>query len=58
MYVCMYECMYVCSIYVCIYYLIKTCPPGHCHNSFMTTGTLGHTHVRLHVVSIQVPNKA
>ena len=41
-----------------MYYIIKTYPPGHCHNSFIGTGTLGHTHVRLHVFGIQDPNKA
>ena len=41
-----------------MYYLIKTCPPGHCHKSFMATDALGHTHVRLHVVGIQDPMKA
>ena len=39
-------------------YLCKTCPPCHYHNTFMATGTLGHTHVRLHVVDIQDSNKA
>ena len=46
--------MYMCII--CI--VIKKCPGGHCHNSFMATGALGHTHVRLHVLDIQDPNKA
>ena len=41
-----------------LYYLIKKCPRGHCHNSFMVTGALGYTHVRLHVLGIQDPNKA
>ena len=41
-----------------MYYHIETCPPGRCHNSFMTTGALGHTHVRLHVFGIQDPNEA
>ena len=36
----------------------KTCPPGHCHNSFMATGALGHTHVRLDVVGFQDSKKA
>ena len=39
-------------------YLCKTCPPCHYHNTFMATGTLGHTHLRLHVVDIQDSNKA
>ena len=42
----------------CLYYLNKTCPPSHCHSSLMATGALGHTHVRLHVLSIQDQNKA
>ena len=42
-------------IYVFSY---KTCPRGHCHNSFMATGAIGHTHVRLHVVGFQDPKKA
>ena len=43
-----------------MYYLLKTSfpPPRHDHNSFMATGALGHTHVRLHAVGIQNPNKA
>ena len=41
-----------------LYYLNKTCPPSHCHSSLMATGALGHTHVRLHVLSIQDQNKA
>ena len=41
-----------------MYYLIKTFHPSHCHNSFMATGAIGHTHVRLHVVGIQDPNNA
>ena len=41
-----------------LHYLSKTCPPGHCHNSFMTTGALGHIHIWLHVLGIQDPNKA
>ena len=41
-----------------LYYLNKTYPPGHCHSSLMATGALGHTHVRLHVLSMQDPNKA
>ena len=41
-----------------MYYHIKTCSPRNCHNSFMATGALGHTHVRLHVVGIRDPNKA
>ena len=45
------------SLY-CLYYLNKTCPPSHCHSSLMATGALGHTHVRLHVLSIQDQNKA
>ena len=52
--------MYVC-MHGYMYYLNRTCSPGHCHNSFisfMTTGALGHTHVRLHVVGIQDPKKA
>ena len=49
--------MNVC-MHVCMYYLNKTYPLGHCHNSFMATGALGHTHVRLHVVGIQDPEKA
>ena len=24
-----------------LYYVIKKCPSGHCHNSFMATGHLG-----------------
>ena len=32
-----------------LYYLNKTCSPGHYHNSFMATGALGNTHVRLHM---------
>ena len=40
------------------YYLNKTYPPGHCHSSLMATGALGHTHVRLHILSIQDRNKA
>ena len=40
-----------------MYFLLKTCPPGHYHNSFMATGALGHTRVWLHVVDIQDPNK-
>ena len=43
-------------IYVCMYYHTQTCPPGHCHNSFMATDALGHTHVQLHVVGIQAPS--
>ena len=43
-------------IYICMYYHTQTCPPGHCHNSFMATDVLGHTHVRLHVVGIQAPS--
>ena len=39
-------------MYVCMYYLLKSCPLGHYHNSFMVTGALGHTHVRLHVAGI------
>ena len=45
------------SLY-CLYYLNKTCRPSHCHSSLMATGALGHTHVRLHVLSIEDPNKA
>ena len=41
-----------------MYYLIKTWPPGHCHNSFMATGAFGHTNVWLHVVGTQDTNKA
>ena len=41
-----------------LYYLNKTCPPSHCHSSLMVTGALEHTHVRLHVLSIQDQNKA
>ena len=41
-----------------LHYLSKTCPPGHCHNSFMATGALGHIHIWLHVLGIQDPNKA
>ena len=55
---CVYECIYVC-MFVWMYVLsYKTCPPGHCHNSFMATGALGHTHVRLHVVGFQDSKKA
>ena len=33
--VCVYECTYVC-MFVWMYVLsYKTCPQGHCHNSFM-----------------------
>ena len=50
---CVYECIYVC-MFVWMYVLsYKTCLPGHCHNSFVATGALGHTHVRLHVVGFQ-----
>ena len=45
-------------MFICMYYLIKTCHPGYCHNSFMAIGALGHTHVRLHVVGIQDTNNA
>ena len=55
---CVYECIYVC-MFVWMYVLsYKTCPPGHCHNSFMATGALGHTHVRLHVAGFQDSKKA
>ena len=33
---------------ICII-LIKQCSSGHYHNSFMATGALGNTHVRLHM---------
>ena len=49
--------MNVC-MHICMYYLNKTYPLGHCHNSFMATGALGYTHVRLHVIGIQDPEKA
>ena len=39
-----------------MYYHTQTCPPGHCHNSFMATDALGHTQVQLHVVGIQAPS--
>ena len=54
-YIYIYIYKYIC-LYLCMYYLIKTCPTGHCHKSFMATGALGHTHLRLHVVGIQDPN--
>ena len=52
--------IYIIHIYIHIYIHIsyKTCPPGHCYNSFMATGALGHTHVRLHVVRFKDPKKA
>ena len=50
--------MYVC-LYGCMCYLIKHAPPpGHCHNTFMATGALGHTHVQLRVVGFQDSKKA
>ena len=52
----MYIYMNVC-MHACVYYLNKTYPSGHGYNSFMATGALGHTHVRLHVVGIQDPKK-
>ena len=51
MYLCMYVFMDVCVI-------LQNMPSGHCHNSFMATGALGHTHVRLHVVDFQDSKKA
>ena len=63
----MYIYIYICSVYECIYvwmfvwmYLLsyKTCPPGHCDNTFMATGALGHTHVQLHVAGFQDSKKA
>ena len=45
--------MYTCILYIYIY----TYPPSHCHDGFMATRALGHTHVRLHV-GIQDPKKA
>ena len=50
--------IYTYIIYIYIYIYTSTCPPGHCHNSFMATGALGHTHVRLHVVDFQDSKKA
>ena len=46
-YIYIYIYIYVCMYY--LYYLNKTCSPGHYHNSFMATGALGNTHVRLHM---------
>ena len=60
-YTCIYLYIYISTyayMYICIYYLIKKCHPGHCHKSFMATGALGHTHVRLHGVGIQDTNNA
>ena len=55
---CVYECIYV-YMFAWMYVLsYKTCPHGHCHNSFMATGALGHTHARLHVVGFQDSKKA
>ena len=38
--------------------IIKACPLSHCHSSFLATGALGHTHVRLEVAGIQNGKKA
>ena len=54
----MYECIYVCMFVWMNVLSYKTCPPGHSHNSFMATGALGHTLVRLPVVGFQDPKKA
>ena len=54
---CVYECIYVCMFvwkYVLSY---KTCPPGHCHNSFMATGALGHTYVRYMLLAFRTQRK-
>ena len=55
---CVFESIYVC-MFVWMYVLsYKRCRPGHCHNSFMATGALGHTHLRLDVVGFQDSRKA
>ena len=43
---------------ICIISLKHVLSPSHYQNKFMATGALGHTHVRLHVLGIQDPNKA
>ena len=35
---------------ICMYYLNATCRPGHHHNAFMLTGTIGQFHVQIRVV--------
>ena len=43
---------------ICIISLKHVLSPSNYQNKFMATGALGHTHVRLHVLGIQDPNKA
>ena len=46
-YVCMCVCLCVSDMYIYVYILDTICLCSHHHNSFMTTGVLGHTLVRL-----------